>query len=262
VSRGKKSGVVVDVFDAGRGPGAADLAAALGLQRVGVAFATPPRDPEQVFTAAELQHLCEQAAATRDAGGAFLGLRYRAVMDGEDLPGLVTAEAYEPTQQCEELAATGLIGGDTAEGTIALVPEKQLIIENRPAAGGDSAFFVSRIHDCSGPHTSPLRSAFPQGSGGLRKLHVRKWLQKEEASVPWPELAADWGFLLHVAGILPPPDYRALLEVVSWRVRGMKLTAQQETTTRAVCARCRELLYAYMGGGKWPNPATSLDEIP
>ena len=61
MTRGKKTGVVVDIFDAGA-EGAVELAAALGLQRVGVAFATPPRDPQQA-PAPELRSSSAASAA-------------------------------------------------------------------------------------------------------------------------------------------------------------------------------------------------------
>jgi len=178
-------------------------------------------------------------------------MRYRAVLEGEPYEGDVTAEAFEPTQQCEGLAAEGLIEidaeADAALSHIRLVRGKQLVVEGRAADSADASFFVSRVHDLSRPHESPLRTSFPSANRGasIRKLHVRTYLQRAlAAGERFEDIAADWNFLLHAATILPEAPFAELCAAVALRVRGKKASS---TAARAAYSKCEELLLQHVG---------------
>ena len=112
---------------------AAAVAASLGLRVVGVAFAHPPRGA--LFKADELSRVAAHAAAAvdadADAADTFVVVKFRPVYDGEDLDGDVTAEVYQLTEQCAELAAKGALRGcKKPAGAVRLSPESGLELKS------------------------------------------------------------------------------------------------------------------------------------
>ena len=83
------------------------LAKALGLRLVGWAYSHPPR--VNAFNTHDLGAMCAQRAAALAADSSaaerFACVRFRPVYEGEDIDGDVTAEVYQPTEQCAELMA-------------------------------------------------------------------------------------------------------------------------------------------------------------
>ena len=208
---------------------AAAVAASLGLRVVGVAFAHPPRGA--LFKADELSRVAAHAAAAvdadADAADTFVVVKFRPVYDGEDLDGDVTAEVYQLTEQCAELAAKGALRGcKKPAGAVRLSPESGLELKSGAdiVPHIDAQYFVSRVHDMTQPYTSPLRSgAFPHANRGftVRKLHLKKYLQSQrDASVPFADVATDVQLLLYAATVLPPKEHAALCAAVAARAAG------------------------------------------
>jgi len=244
-----------------------EIATALGLRRVGWAFSHTPRAADQLFTASELTKLCGEAATSRKAeeghskqrkrdapkGGLpkpspFLCCRFRAVLDDEKIDGDVTAEAYEATPQCEELAARAVLKGTRTPGHVALIDGMQLKAAGEMVDSADASYLVSRIHDMSRPYTSGLRSVFHIANRGasIRKLHLKSFLQRQrEAGVPFSDVVADWNFLLHISSLLPEADFKALCAALNPRVRGV--VSSSGASAQAAIARCEELLCASVG---------------
>ena len=142
--------------------------------------------------------------------------------DGEDLDGDVTAEVYQLTEQCAELAAKGALRGcKKPAGAVRLSPESGLELKSGAdiVPHIDAQYFVSRVHDMTQPYTSPLRSgAFPHANRGftVRKLHLKKYLQSQrDASVPFADVATDVQLLLYAATVLPPKEHAALCAAVA-----------------------------------------------
>jgi len=197
---------------------ASELATSLGLSLVGVAFSHPPRrhgiEPLELHTIVEHQHVAV-ATDNQTASDLFVGVRFRAVSDGEAFDGEVTAEVYQPSAQAVSLLSDGSFvpseGGPPtrllAAGNLSL----KIGAEVEPTV--DMAYMVARVHDVSRPHaplpSGPLRTAFPVANrrgAEVRKFHVRTFLQRQaEAEVPFATCARDFQFLLHASGVLPPP---------------------------------------------------------
>jgi hypothetical protein len=162
-----------------------------------------------------------------DAADTFVVVKFRPVYDGEDLDGDVTAEVYQLTEQCAELAAKGALRGcKKPAGAVRLSPESGLELKSGAdiVPHIDAQYFVSRVHDMTQPYTSPLRSgAFPHANRGftVRKLHLKKYLQSQrDASVPFADVATDVQLLLYAATVLPPKEHAALCAAVAARAAG------------------------------------------
>lgn len=199
---------------------ATQLAKDLGLSLVGFAYAHPPR--HHTLEAAELVHIVEQqsSAAKADplAKELFVGVRFRAVYEGEPIDGDVTAEAYQPTTQAAELVGKSvLIDGPPTEegelGQLALTPSSKLEFKIGPelVKTADGSYFVSRVHDMAKPYVPPdfgsFRHSFPianRGQAPLRKFHLRTYMERQrEAGLPFSTSIVDFQMLLHVSALLP-----------------------------------------------------------
>lgn len=202
---------------------ASALAEALGLRLVGFAYAHPPR--YHTMEAAELAHIVTHrtaaVAADPEAASLFVGVRFRAVLEGEAIDGEVTAEAYQPTEQATELVGKGvLIDCAAEEGHAALTEASGLQFKLGPElqSSADLSYFVSRVHDLAKPYVPPpfgaFRHTFPHANRGgapLRKFHLRTFLERQrEAGVPFREVAVDFQLLMHVASLMPTPLFNEL----------------------------------------------------
>ena len=246
-----------------------ELADALGLRRVGVAYAQPLARV-RAFGVDELALMCAEASAARELagesaakegakakGGGYVALRFRAVWDdAEDaeIDGEVTAEAYEPTEQCESLVARGaLVPCAKATGEASLDPDQdlELIVEGKAAPSVEASYFVSRVHDVGRPHTSRLRAAFPPSSraGGVRTLHLKRFLEAQRKNgVAFADAVADFDLLLHVSSILDRADFDELLAVgVAPKLRGEARGSAERAKASRVIARCERLLCEHVG---------------
>ena len=89
----------------------------------------------------------------------------------------VTAEAYEASPQCEELAARGVLTAAARPGEIAL-RGLHLKAAGELVPSADSSHFVSRIHDLSRPYASGLATKFFTPNRRALRIPV-------DASSPW-----------------------------------------------------------------------------
>jgi len=184
------------------------------------------------------------AASDKDAKECFVSVRFRPVYEGEDIDGDVTAEVYQPTEQCAELVGRGaLIDAPTAVGEGVLEPstglEFKLGVDLKESI--DLAVFLSRVHNIARPYTSSLRTAFPYANRGatVRKLHLRSFLQKQrDAGVPYIDVASDWQFLLHCAAVLAPAEMQALCGAIVAGGTSKKARAALETAEKLVAEYC------------------------
>ncbi len=101
------------------------IAKALGLSWVGMAYAHPPRS--HVCEATELRFLTAAAAEAAEldpeASRRFVGVRFRPVYEGEQIDGDVTAEAYQPTEQCAKFVGDGtLVDAPGEPGAVVVAP--------------------------------------------------------------------------------------------------------------------------------------------
>ncbi|KAL1500655.1 hypothetical protein AB1Y20_013303 [Prymnesium parvum] len=222
------------------------LAAALGLHEVGWAYAHPPR--ENAFNTYELAKMCtfreSAAAANPEASQLYVCVRFRPVYEGEEIDGDVTAEVYQPTEQCADLLRRGALQDSTkVAGEGVLKPELDLTfklgIDLKESI--DLAVFVSRVHNVARRYVSPLRTTFPYANRGIsvRKLHLRKFVEKQrQADVPFLQFAADWQFLLHCSSILTAEDSEALCGAIASGGKSKKAQAALDNAERAICEYC------------------------
>ena len=220
------------------------VAKALGLQLVGWAFAHPPRAHD--VSVAELQQIApmqkladgesdgsgsgggsggrSSGAAAKDAGKgkSFVTMRVRCVYEHEDIDGDVTAEVYQPTEQCVKLLAQGsLVPAAKKPGHAAFKPEldQDFELDGEPTASVEAVYLLSRVHDMARPYSSPLHTGFPpanRAGGVMRKLHLRNLLTRaRDAGTPFQATATDFHFLLHAASLLPEDALLALCKAVS-----------------------------------------------
>lgn len=187
----------------------------------------------------------------RSAPPGFVALLFRPVYADERIDGLFTAEAFEPTAQCEELCARGALIPAPAAGEMALAPGESFKVEGRLGVPSvDTAYFAVRIFDSGRPHSAPLRQRFPLASRGadVRKLHLRSFLTKEDqAGVPFDSVAADFGFLLHASSYLPDDVLGAVCDTIAPALRGKSLSPRQKEEARRAMAACERLSRAHAG---------------
>jgi hypothetical protein len=177
----------------------------------------------------------------------FVSLLFRPVYADENIDGLCTAEAYEPTPQCEELCERGALIPEGEE--VALSSGQSFKVEGRTGVPRiDTAYFASRIFDSGRQHRAPLRYRFPAGGADIRKLHLRSFLTKEEkAGVPFWDVAADFNFLLHAAGYLPPETLSAVCDAIAPSLRGKAVSPRQREEGRRAMDTCERLCRAHAG---------------
>jgi hypothetical protein len=187
----------------------------------------------------------------RSSPPGFVTLLFRPVYASERIDGLFTAEAFEPTVQCEELCARGALMPAPTAGEVALASGETFKVEGKLGVPSvDTAYFAVRIFDSGRPHSAPLRQRFPIASRGadVRKLHLRSFLTKEEqAGVPFKSVAADFGFLLHAAGYLPDDVLGAVCDAIAPALRGKSLSPRQQEEARCAMAACERLSRAHAG---------------
>lgn len=228
---------------------AAAVAAALGLKPVGFAYAHPPRlhtlEPSELVSLVEQRsHACEIDPLAKEL---FVGVRFRAILEGEPIDGDVTAEAYQPTRQAADLVCKKVLTTCTAAmastddkgeqadpaGQVALLPASKLSFKIGPKTepSADLSYFISRVHDLGKPYTPPsfgtFRHAFPvanRGQAPFRKFHLRTFLERQyQAGLQFASLIVDFQLLLFVSEAMPQNMFTKLcnaLMVVGSGTRG------------------------------------------
>ena len=281
---------------------ATTIARALGLERVGFAFSHAPRNYHLGGAEIErmcLEYVDAESSSERELKSSgvttprrenagptlaknkrpvskvvkphskssrnfpFVGVLFRPVYEGEDdLMGVVTAEAYELTQQCIDLHKRGFLQAAT-DGEMRLGPgagDKQLKVEGKLSETVDCAFLVSRVHDLSKPYRSALRCAFPCAGRGssIRRVHLKGFLEKQqELHTPFLQIAADWNFLLHVASFLPASELSRVCECVRCVLDAGRYEAGLVDESKLVTAE--ELIYLH-AGLEPPSETSGADE--
>jgi len=148
----------------------------------GLKRAVAPAARRRVGGGGVVNALAGELAKEREAPPGFVCLLFRPVYAEEPIDGLFTAEAYEPTEQCEELCSRGGLVPSERAGEAALAPGegKSFQLQGKAAASLDTAYLAVRVFDSGRPHQSPLRLKFPMAGRGndVRKLHLRAFLNR------------------------------------------------------------------------------------
>ncbi len=188
----------------------AQVAAMLGLVRVGVMLGHPAREYAFSINEIVLASQLHAAALAEDAekGKRFVTMKARPVLETEtEIEGVATIEAYQMTDQCVELVGKDAFSQSKTDPRVAKTAKDCcFLVEKKEVRKATFEMFIARVFDVGrGPFTSFLGSGFSienRPTEPQDPSRMTAYLRSRKGKEPFLRTVADLHFLLFLANFL------------------------------------------------------------
>jgi len=184
-----------DMFDDPLEEKADKIAEYLGLEKVGIIYAHPPRDENFQLTAAEILFACEQRV---EVGKEKPFVIAKVTVDKE---GQAQYEAYQVSDQCLEMYQAGALLEHEKPNYMAVHETYSAIVEAREVPMIANQFFL--INVAVQQHTSDLTCDFPKANRdtALNRTALAAHLE-DKGNKPFKERITDFQLLIFLSEFL------------------------------------------------------------
>lgn len=180
------------------------LASLLGLRKVGVVLAHPPRESKFHFTCSEVLFIAEQQLEAAQGINETPFVTIKVTIDPTQNNISYLCDGWSVSQQCMEMVAEGVIGISKNLGCCTVNPTFTAYVEGKPVKEIDLNFFYNNVAIIQ--HDSNLLSSFPKMNRELQipTMNDLKTQISKSGKEGWKleSLLADFSLLLFLGNYL------------------------------------------------------------